>query len=243
MKAITCPRCRQPIPAEDVNVAQDVAYCRRCNAAASLAEFVHDEVAEVNLQRPPAGTWHEPSADGPVFGASHRTWLGALGALGICLFWNGIVSVFVAVALSGTLHNLGITPPAWFPAPVMNKQEMGPGMVTFLWLFLTPFIVIGTGMFIFFISSLVGRTEVRVGRDKCAVFVGAGPLGWTRRFDPREVARVAVGERVWNQKNQAAKPEIHIVLRSGKIIKFGSSLSEERFQFLLAATRQALRPG
>ena len=223
-------------------MAQDVAYCRRCNAAASLAEFVHDDGGvSVNLERPPDGAWSRSGPEGRVFGASHRSWVAALGALAICLFWNGIVSVFVAIALSGTLHNLGITPPTWFPAPNMNKQEMGPGMVAFLWLFLTPFIVIGTGMFVFFISALVGRTEVRVRSDAAEVFVGAGPLGWTRRFDPRQIARIVVGERLTNQRGQAAKPEIHVVLRSGKIIKFGGSLTEERFQFMLAAARQALR--
>jgi hypothetical protein len=27
----TCPKCKQAIPSEDVNVAKDVAYCRACN--------------------------------------------------------------------------------------------------------------------------------------------------------------------------------------------------------------------
>jgi hypothetical protein len=240
VKPISCPQCRQPIPAVDVNVAGDVAYCRRCNAASSLAEFVHTEQVDVDLQRPPPGTWQRPSLWGNIYGASHRSWGAALATLGICLFWNGIVSVFVAVALSGTMHHLGFTPPSWFPAPEMNGGTMGRGMVVFLWLFLTPFIVVGTFMFGALISAVAGRTELRVRGGAVDVFVGAGPIGWTRHIDPAQVDRVALGVRSWKQEGAEPKQEIHVVLRSGKMVKFGSFVPDDRRHYLFAALRHSL---
>ena len=41
------------------------------------------------------------------------------------LFWNGIVSVFVLIAIAGSLHAAGVGVPSWFP-PV----HQGGGMIT-----------------------------------------------------------------------------------------------------------------
>jgi hypothetical protein len=43
-------------------------------------------------------------------------------------------SVFVLVALAGTLRNLGIPLPHWFPAPNMNGSPISVGMTIFLWI-------------------------------------------------------------------------------------------------------------
>lgn len=127
-----------------------------------------------------------------MIGASHRSLGSALGLLAAGLFWNGIVSIFVLVALSGTFHLLDVRVPEWFPAPITNDAPMGTGMVVFLWIFLTPFIVIGMGMILGFLSSLAGKTEARLEGNCGTVFTGIGFLGWTRRFDPGNVQRVTI---------------------------------------------------
>lgn len=196
----------------------------------------------VDLQNPPQGTWYATDTLCTVIGASHRAWGKALGLLGIALFWNGIVSVFVLVALSGTLNHFGVIAPEWFPAPKMNDQVMGLGMLLFLWLFLTPFIVIGSGMIIALVSTLGGRTEVRIQQGMGRVYVGVGSLGWTRRFDPAQVGRVEIGQRTWRNSDgdSGSQTEIHLELAGGKKLKFGSLLKEERQHFLVSALRQVL---
>lgn len=158
-------------------------------------------------------------------------------ALGFGLFWNGIVSVFVCVALSGTLFHLGITPPSWFPSPEMNDQRMSLGEVLFLWLFLTPFIAVGTGIIVAFVSAIAGKTEVRQQSDHVSIFVGVGSLGWTRKVPTPQVATVKTGQSSIRSEGSPPKATIEITLQNGKSISFGSWLPEERRRYLMSAVQ------
>ena len=175
----TCSRCGRVIPSDDINVANDVAYCRACNLSHKLSALTQGTEldATIDLNNPPAGAWYRSDGMGPVIGATHRSLGAAIGALAISLFWNGIVSVFVLLALASTLRHLGVQLPDWFPAPVMNDSPMSVGMTIFLWIFLTPFILIGLVMIGAFLSSLGGRTEVRISNAEGVVFTGIGALG------------------------------------------------------------------
>ena len=240
----TCSRCRHEIPGDDINVANDVAYCRNCNISYPLSELTHGAELEqgVDFDRPPAGTWRRNDGMGTVIGASHRSWGTAIGALAIALFWNGIVSVFVLLALASTLHHLDIAVPEWFPAPKMNGSTMGVGMTIFLWLFLTPFIAIGLTMIYGFVSALFGRTEVRIGNTEGISFSGIGPIGWKKRFDVHLVKDVRIDNQRWRDSDgdDRSKTCIIIETREGKQIKLGSTLKEERRKFVAAALRKAL---
>ena len=244
MTTLSCPKCRRVIPAEDVNVANDVAFCRVCNLAHKLSELVQGVSLEANLDltRPPAGAWYQSGGLGAVIGATHRSLGTALGLLAVSLFWNGIVSVFVALTLSATLHHLKIPVPEWFPAPKMNKQEMGVGMTLFLWLFLTPFILIGLAMLTGFFSSLFGRTEVRTRHAEGEVYIGIGPLGYRRRFNTQAVADVRIDDRRWrdSEGDRRRKTEIVMETQEGRLIRFGSMLREDRMKFMAGALRQVL---
>jgi len=245
MTTPTCSRCRQKIPAEDVNIANDIAFCRACNLAHKLSELVHGTSLDANLDvtRPPQGTWYRNRGLGAVIGASHRSMGAALGLLFFTLFWNGIVSIFVMLALSATLHHLGISTPEWFPTPKMNGGEMGIGMTMFLWLFLTPFILIGFAMFLAFLSSLAGRTEIQIHHSAGTVFSGIGLVGWRRRFNTTSIKEVRIESQSWQGRtgNRRGKSQIVLEMENGKPIKFGSMLQPERMQFLAAALRQTIR--
>ena len=240
MPTPTCAKCRRVIPGDDINVAQDVAYCRDCNFSYRLSELTFDDglTANLYLNRPPKGAWFVSDGGGTVIGATNRSLGTAFGMLFFALFWNGIVSIFVLCAISGTLHNLHIPLPSWFPAPKMNGEDMGVGMTIFMWLFLTPFILIGLFVAGSFFSSLFGRTEVRIANSQGVVFIGIGALGWKRRFDLAQVKTV----RLQSQRNRDGQDTLTILIetREGKQIKFGSLLSKERRQFVLAALRKTI---
>lgn len=242
----TCPKCRREIPADDINVSKDVAFCRNCNLAHQLSELNRGAEldAGVDFNRPPAGTWYRKDGLGLSIGASHRSLGMAVGTLAVALFWNGIVSVFVSLALASTLQHFGISQPHWFPAPRMNGSAMGVGMTIFLWLFLTPFIAIGLAMIAAFFSALAGRTEVRLGNSNAEgiLFTGIGPVGWRRRFDPRNVKDVRIDDQRWRDSDGDRRRKTQIVMetREGKELKLAGSLPEERRKFLAAALRKAL---
>jgi hypothetical protein len=243
MRTPTCSNCGKIIPADDVNVARDVAFCRPCNLAYPLSTLASGLALDhtVDLHQPPPGCWHRPTGMGAVAGASHRSLLMALPLLGVALFWNGIVSIFVSLALASTLHLLGLPVPDWFPAPRMNGETMGTGMTVFLWLFLTPFIVIGLGMIGAFLSSIAGKTEVRVDRGVVAIATGIGPICRNRRFQASDLKEIRIEEHPSKSNNGGSQKQIVAELRNGKSIRFGSMLRDKRRGFLAAAAEKIIR--
>lgn len=244
MVALTCSQCAQEISQEDVNVATDVAFCRHCNRANKLSALVHGTAldAQVDVAHPPSGAFYRNEGFRIVLGATHGSWRTALGALFVSLFWNGIVSVFVLIAIAGTLKHLALPIPDWFPAPDMNGSPMGLGMILFLWLFLTPFMVIGLAMIGAFLSALGGRTEVQLESSQGRVFTGIGVFGLTCRFTRGDVRDISVAEKHWRDSDGDARHRTMIViqLRTGKQIRFGSMLTPERRNFVASALRAAI---
>jgi hypothetical protein len=240
----TCNKCGQVIASEDVNPANDVAYCRRCNLAHSLAQLVRGSGIDptVDTNNPPVGAWCRDDGIDRTIGATHRSAGGAIGALLIGLFWNGIVSIFVLIALASSLRHLDIPLPEWFPAPDMSGSPMSVGMTIFLWIFLTPFIAIGLALAGAFLSYVAGRSEVRIRGGEGVVFSGVGPLGWRRRFDASAVKEVRVEDRHWRDSDGDRRQKTQIVIEpmSGKPIRFGSMLTEDRRRFVAAALRSTM---
>lgn len=141
MEKPICPTCGGIIAPEDINVEEDIAFCRACNRLhpfSQLARSVY--VGDVDLEHSPRGTWFDLSGFDIVIGASHRSLRQAFGALFGMLFWNGILSVFVLLNLTATLRHMGVNVPS-----VSTTQPQfgshGAGMTIFLWVFLTPFIL------------------------------------------------------------------------------------------------------
>jgi hypothetical protein len=197
-----------------------------------------DVSSNVDLQRPPAGAWYQSDGGGTVIGATNRSLTAAFFMVIFALGWNSIVSMFVVFAIAGTLHVLHIPAPDWFPAPKMNGGDMGTGSVLFMWLFLTPFIAIGLMVLSIALSSLFGRTEVKIESTRGTLFTGVGPVGWKRQFDTSQVKDVKIYESYTKNGN----PSFSILLetREGKQFKLGSLLSNERRQFMLGAMRKTL---
>lgn len=240
MPTPTCTKCRRVIPSDDINVAKDVAYCRDCNVSYRLSDLTYDNdvSASVNLNDPPQGAWYRSDGGGTVIGATNRSVGAAFFMLFFALFWNGIVSVFVVLALTSTLHLLHVPLPVWFPAPKMNNGNMGPGETVFLWLFLTPFITVGLFVTGACLSGLFGKTEARIENTRGTLFTGIGTLGWKRTFDPSQVRDVRINQ----SRNNQGRDTFVIVIetREGKQFKLGSLLSNERRQFVLGALRRTL---
>lgn len=239
--APTCPRCKQVIPSEDVNVGNDIAYCRSCNLSHRLSTLTLGTALDenVDVSRPPSGTWFQREVDGLVLGATHRSLGQAVAMLFICLFWNGIVSVFVAIAVGSTLHHLAIPLPSKFPAPMHNAMPVG--MTIFLWLFLTPFIGIGLTMIAALLSSLAGRTEIRIRGNECLIFNGVGPLGFTKRVSTTEIKDIRVEDRRWRDSDGHSQRKAEILIETeSRTVRFGSMFTPERRQFVAAALRREL---
>jgi hypothetical protein len=239
----TCPRCKGVIPSEDVNVANDIAFCRKCDLSHRLSDLALGTTVDedIDASRPPGGTSFHRDMGGLVVSATHRSLGQAFGLLLFTLFWNGIVSVFVAFALASTLKHLGVALPHWFPAPTSRGQPVGVGMTLFLWVFLTPFIAVGTAMLMAFLSSLAGRTEVQIQGGQGVIFTGIGPLGFRKRFSVSEVQDVRIENRRWRDSNGASHKNAQIVIETNrKPVNFGSMLTDERRRFVAGCLKKEL---
>jgi hypothetical protein len=115
------------------------------------------------------------------------------------------------------------------------------GLTLFLWVFLTPFIAVGLAMLGAFLSSLGGRTELRIEGREAVLFTGIGPLGFRKRFSPSEVRDVRIEDKRWRDSDGGSRRKAQIIIETNrKPIAFGSMLTQERRQFFAAAAKKEL---
>ena len=141
-----CPECGEQLPTESINLKEGVALCPRCKQLSHLSEVVscNRSVAET-LSQPPTGCFVSEWGQEVLVEATLHSISTFFSSLFVALFWNGIVSVFVLIAISGLYTNLVGPLPVWFSAPSM-KDSMPLGMTLFLCVFLIPFVTIGSIM-------------------------------------------------------------------------------------------------
>ena len=80
------------------------------------------------------------------------------------------------------------------------------------------------------ISTIGGRTEIRLREPGGSIFCGIGPLGWRRQFQMAEVSDVRIMDQSWRDSDGDARNKTNILIetKEGKQIKFGSMLTAER---------------
>ncbi len=187
---------------------------------------------------PPKGAWYTSNHAGKFIGAAHRDLGAGLAALVFGLFWNSLLSIFTAFGLSATFHNLHISLPNWLPAFKFGVDSMDVPMTIYYWIFLLPFILVGLFCIGWFLSSMFGRTEVRVLNAAGTIFVGLGRFGYTRRFDASGVKNVLF-RRV--RSTEGSDTNVVVMMTSnGRRIKFGSMLTEERCRFMADSVQKLL---
>ena len=172
--------------------------------------------------------------DACILRASTRDLGGAVGIGIFAVIWNGILSLFVFFNVSATLYCLGVPMGLIFEKPL----DMSLWSCGFIWVVLTPFMLIGAGLASLLLVKLAGRIEVKIKPGAGEVATGFGPVQWRRRFTPEQVEQVTL-DQAWWKENDARVPAIK--LDSGDTsMKFGTQLSRDSRDWLIAALRQAL---
>jgi len=243
-----CPECDEPVESDAINIREGVAMCAKCGTLSRLSELMEGGRSRREIiTRPPNGCAIDVSGHTVVVTASMRSVSGFVGAVAISLFWNGIVSVFVLLALGGLYANLIGPLPDWFPVPgtkdgipQMNDGPMGLGMTLFLCLFLTPFVTIGAGMIGTAVMNLCGRIRVVIDESGSYVATGVAWLEWMRKFDAREVRSVGWGEKKWQSEGGSNRL---IEMAADRTLKFGSMLPPERMEWLRTVLGELLLTG
>lgn len=72
---IACPDCSLPITLDDMDVAADIARCRKCERNFGLADlFRRRDMPGSSAALTPKGAWHRKAQSGFEIGASMRSW-------------------------------------------------------------------------------------------------------------------------------------------------------------------------
>jgi hypothetical protein len=233
-----CPRCDASLPVESINIQEGVALCPGCGVLSRLREVVDQTrpSGEILSQRPRGCTIEE--GDQEIFvEASLRSASGFFGALFLCLFWNGIVSVFVLIAISGLYRHLIGPIPAWFPAPEMEGGD-SLGMTLFLCVFLIPFVTIGAFLIGTVLTTALGAVQAVVRDELVLIRTGIGRIAWTKRFDPRRYRQLTVTQNTkWQNNNQ---PTVVIEIIADETVQFGSMLTSARRDWMAAVLKEML---
>jgi len=232
-----CPECEALIETDAINIDEGVALCRACGALSRLSDVVSGSSLQHRLEQPPpTGCSIERVGRNVHISATMRSLGGFLGLLFVTLFWNGIVSVFVLVALSGLYAHLVGPVPDWFPAPEQDEPQ-SLGLSIFLCVFLIPFVTVGFCTFAAMLGTLFGKVRVMIGPHEARVYTGAGILSWRTRFDPAAVLSVSESTPKWQSDNNN---NLVIKIVADRTVKFGSLLSEERREWLQAVLQKML---
>ncbi len=153
---VLCPQCGQPIPADDVNVLKDIAFCRACNHAMPISAVVHGTAqrdAVFDAAPPPVGTWLRDDGVETTIGATTRS-PAAFFIVPFMLVWSGgsIGGIYGSQLASGQFN-------------------------LFMSLVGIPFLI---GSIIFWSLALMlicGKVEVRLRSGLGTIFVGVGSIG------------------------------------------------------------------
>lgn len=211
---VTCPKCRREIPLDDVNVATDIALCRACQETFSFAELRQYAAApNVDLSKPPKGMWYYSQGNEFEVGTTTRSWA-ALFLVPFTLVWSGI-------SVGG----------------IYGTQIKHGHFQLFESLFGIPFLLGSAVLISATLMCLLGKIALRGSGDQGSVFMGVGPLGWSWKFRWSDIKGVRISETKWQQNHQNL-PLLELV--AAKPVRFGSGLSEEKRNYVLAVIRRRL---
>jgi hypothetical protein len=240
------PSCDHELTAADINIGQGVALCPSCGTLSQLSEVNFSSVRLNDVE-------HEHRTDiklrenhRPIIATvSLRSFMQFLGAAAFAAFWNSIVAIFLSFAVAAIYYRTFGPIPEWFPTPgiedgvpIMNDEPMGIGSTVFLCLFLTPFVMVGTGMSSYALLRLFGTTTIIIGRDTSSVSTGIGPLRWKRKFQRENVEGI---RKVRGKlKNDDETTYLIQVDEKNRNLKFGRLLETEQMDWTIALLKLLL---
>lgn len=163
---IQCPKCKQPVPSDQVNMGTDLAFCPHCNEGFKISETVDQEaVNPAILQNPPKGAWFRKEMDRIVVGGSTRSPMAFFIVPFMCVWSGGSLGGIYGSQIRSGHFNLTMS------------------------LFGIPFLLGSIVLISISLMTIFGKVEVTIGRVS-KVFTGIGTLGWTRCFEWNEVRTI-----------------------------------------------------
>lgn len=208
---VVCPDCQSKIPLEDVNVANDIALCRSCARSFSFASAVRENDQPADLTRPPKGVWYKRTLSGFELGSSTRS-AAAFFLVPFMLVWAG-----------GSLGGIYGTQIAKGEFSLVQS------------LFGLPFLF-GTVLFgSIAVMTVCGKFCVRAEGREGEVFIGAGTVGYRKKFRWDEVKDIRI------ETKRTSNGQYNQILIDADTRVTIPNLTDARINFFLGALRQLRR--
>lgn len=210
-----CPNCKTEFQSLDVNVADNLAYCRQCSEAFAISQLLgHASTRREPLPDPvtniPKGCWYHETMDGWTAGATTRSAMAFFIVPFMCM-WSG-----------GSLGG------------IYGSQIIHGKFNLVMSLFGLPFLV-GT-IFIGGMAAMTiaGKVILTVSGNELTVFTGVWGIGWRRKVT------IEPSSRLYSNRSNVHYPgssPSNITIEGPKSIRFGSGLSFPRQIFLTQLLR------
>ena len=213
---LVCPNCGAPLGDTDVNVANNVAFCRACSHAYQLSELVGAVPATKSPPRfdpttnPPKGCWYRETMDGWTAGATTRS--------PVAFFLIPFMCVWSGGSLGG----------------IYGSQIIAGKFDLVMSLFGIPFLLGSILFWSFAILCVAGKVELTARSEDLTIFAGVGKLGWEKKIT------ITGASRVYTSGNHFQYPgsnNANIIIEGPSNTRFGSGLSFGRQMFLVQLLR------
>ncbi len=205
-----CPNCKTEFPPTDVNVTDNIAYCRSCNEAFTISGLLgHGPTVRPAPPDPtmniPKGCWYRETMDGWIAGATTRSPVAFFIIPFMCI-WSG-------ASLGG----------------IYGSQIIAGKFDLFMSLFGIPFVLGSVLFWSVAIMCVAGKVELTASGEDLTVFTGVGKLGWTKKITITQASRVYTSGINYHYPGSN---NVNIIIEGPPNTRFGSGLSFVRQMFL-----------
>ena len=213
-----CPSCASPIPLEDVNVATDIALCRKCGVTGSFSLLCKlPNAIDVLSKPPPKGVrLQHDMMDGSTTVIYRRIAAPMLFLVPFTLLWS--------VVTIGDIYGRQI-----FKGEFDLEKS----------LFGIPFLLGTVVLVTISLFGLFGKWVIRLNRGKGTVFLGVGMLGWKRSFAYNRNSIVTMQDS--NICVNDRRLTSIIVKTDNASTSFGSTIRDDAKEFIAAVLMRELR--
>jgi len=211
---MNCPRCKNEIGKENINIMTDVGQCPHCDHIFKISENLTNETADgFDMNNPPKGAWIRRELDHTVIGATTRSPI-AFFLVPFMIVWSG-------GAIGG----------------IYGTQILSGDFDPFLSLFGIPFIIGAILFWSLTVMVIWGKVEMTLDKEGGKIFTGVGSLGLTKRFTWDEISSVKENESNFRYPGSQGGD---ILLEGKKRISFGKGVNETRRYYLFRSLKSII---
>jgi hypothetical protein len=208
---LTCPDCRQPVPATDVNIKLGVGKCLACDSVFSLVDQTGRAVTPLRSNLPIAAPRHWRVDDfGPDLTIGWRWYTHAIWFLVFfAIIWDGFLFVWYTVAIGQLLSGKG----DWSAVIML--------------VFPTLHLLVGVGITYAVFATFLNRTEVKLSSGELTVYQGPLPVWGNKRVSTIDINQLFVSEQCHQRKRGCGYSyNLNALLTSGERISLLSNIQE-----------------